>query len=711
MFTRSLVLASLLLTISAYGQIDSAQLQQWRNQKYSMFIHFGAIYSQLGGVWDGREISKGLSEQIQAHAGIYSDTYADVAKTFNPAKWSPDSIALLAKNAGMRSIVITSKHHDGFAMFNTATTGFNVVDATPYHKDILKEVAEACARHGLRFGIYFSLIDWHYPAAMPISSHNSDSITAQHHEYNKQQITELLSNYGPVSELWFDMGSMSVEQSRDMRNLVHRLQPNCMIGSRIGNDMGDFMVMGDNQEPDYTIGVPWQSPASFFDETWGYRSWQKRVSEEEKVKEKLTSLIRVASRGGNFLLNIGPRGDGSVVEYERDVLLKIGAWLQQNSEAVYDTRPDPFHVSFNWGSITSQDNKLYLHVMQQPENNLITLPGVKTKAVKAYELNGAGNYTATLAKEAVTIELPASFSVADGYKVVVLDFPGGYTVPPANIIPVDKSIALNNDNAFKSFSNSGIDYNTRYTSTIKQSYTLLAAKNNSYTPALYYTEEEKGKSLELELGEHTETITLDNDAPLPLNNSTGTLQYGPLYLQGPLYSGLDGTHASLSNINVNAPWPKENGNAWQQKQDWKTGATYTLPAGLTTAYYVLQEINTAAAQPLLVRITSGDGLMVFLNGKQLFIQNNPFKKESVDHVLLLNLQAGNNQLAVKLFNNFHGQIPFAIDYNIPQHIYRKVLPVVQLQKNSYYPVSWRLHQPFTPHQDMGLPNLVFKLEK
>src|SRR6478609_9649806 len=195
-----------LLPLSLFAQIEAAALKEWKDQKFSMFIHFG-LYSHLGGVWDGKPVTKGLSEQIQAHAGIYSDTYAAVAKEFNPVNWNADSIALLAKAAGMRSIVITSKHHDGFCMFRTATTRFNIVDATPFKRDVIGELSEACRKHGLKFGLYFSLIDWHNPQASPISSHNSDFITPEHHQYNKNQVAELLSNYGTISELWFDMGS------------------------------------------------------------------------------------------------------------------------------------------------------------------------------------------------------------------------------------------------------------------------------------------------------------------------------------------------------------------------------------------------------------------------------------------------------------------------------------------------------------------------
>ncbi|MGN6421514.1 MAG: alpha-L-fucosidase [Pseudobacter sp.] len=690
------------------AQMDSTELQRWKNLKYSMFIHFG-IYSQLGGVWNGQNIDRGLSEQIQAHAGIYSDTYADVAHNFNPYRWDPDSIALLAKAAGMGSIVITSKHHDGFSMFNSANTDFDIIDRTPYKKDILKGLSEACHRHGLKFGLYFSLIDWHYPQAAPISSHNSDIITPEHHEFNKKQITELLTNYGPVSELWFDMGSMTVAQSQEMRTLVHHLQPNCMIGSRIGNNMGDFMVMGDNQEPDYIIGVPWQSPASFFDETWGYRSWQHRTDPQEKMREKLTSLIRVASRGGNFLLNIGPKGDGSVVPYEKDILLGIGDWLQKNHEAIYNTHPDPFFVKFNWGSITSKTDRLYLHVLSLPTGNNIELPGLKGKVTKAYILGEKQSCKTAASASGITVQLPAGFSVAETPKVVVLELPAGYTTPPANILQLDKqTTVLNTHNAFKYFSNSGVDYNARFTSTVRESWTMHAKKAAYYTPELVYTNEETGRTIDLDLNGNSQTITLHEDEPLPLPVNISSLNFGPQYLQGPFYSGPEGTHAGIRDIDISKPWPNHNDRPWQAQPGWKNGVTQWLPADPMRAYYILQNITSPAPQPLLVKITSGDGLMVFLNGQQLFIQMNLTKNDSVEHFILLPLQAGNNQLVVKYFNHQHRQTPLGINYQVPQVFYKKQLPAIKLSKGSYYHVDWKLHAPFSPHDHLGLENLSLR---
>ncbi len=296
--------------------------------RFSMFVHWG-LYSVYGGVYRGKNIEWGYSEQIQSFAGIFSDWYARAAEQFSAKQWDADSIAVLAKSAGMDAIVFTSKHHDGFCMYNSKETDFTIMN-TPFGRDALKELSQACKRYGLNLGIYFSLIDWHYPPAYPISSHNADPITPEHHEYNKRQVKELLENYGTVSELWFDMGSLTREQSSELYNLVKSIQPNCRVSGRIGNDYGDFAVMPDNVIPDFVPNKPWQTAESVYKETWGYRSWQKHVPMKEKLAEKINSLKRVIGAGGNYLLNIGPTGGGAVTNYEKDLLLSIGKWIDSS---------------------------------------------------------------------------------------------------------------------------------------------------------------------------------------------------------------------------------------------------------------------------------------------------------------------------------------------------------------------------------------------
>jgi alpha-L-fucosidase len=695
----------------AFGQHDPKALKDWQDQKYSMFIHFG-VYSVLGGVWDGKPATRNVSEQIQAHAGIYTDEYAAIAKRFNPENWNPDSIVSLAKKAGMRSIVITSKHHDGFCMFKTNTTDFNIVDASPYKRDITKELSEACKRGGLRFGLYFSLIDWHFPQASPISSSNSDYITPEHVEYNKKQITELLSNYGQISELWFDMGSQSAKESKDLADVVHKLQPDCMIGSRIGNDMGDFTVMGDNQEPDYVIGVPWQSPASFFDETWGYRSFQKRGKEEDKVREKLTSLIQVASRGGNFLLNIGPKGDGSVVEFEKDVLLTIGKWLQKNQEAIYGTNPDPFHVGFKWGSLTSRPNKIYLHLLHQPENGQIILSGLTGKIKSAYVLGENKKVKISQEASGVNVIVPIGLDVAKEFKVVVLEFVNGFQVPPANIIVKDETmLELSGHNSFKHYSNSGIDYGNRYQSTVKESWDISPTQSGSLNPTIFYTNEEKGKALDVEIGGKTTVVNLTGGDEERLHNDPSTISFGPLYQSGFFYSGPGGVHGNLSEVAIEKPWPNAKSPAWKRKVDWKNNSAYELPAELNSATYHLQEITSDKEQPYLIGITSGDAVTVSLNGIVLAEHNNPFKEKSLKDVILLPLKKGVNKLVVKYYNGFQKSTVLGIDNNVKQVYFKKVLKSFDVQKGKYYPVSWQLHKPYSPHTTMGLYNAWIEIDK
>jgi alpha-L-fucosidase len=234
---------------------SATTVAQWQDRKFGMFIHFG-LYSQLGGMWQGQKIDNGYSEQIMANAPIPLSEYAATAKTFNPTKWDPDAVVALAKAAGMKYIVITSKHHDGFNMFHTSQTKYNIVDATPYHRDIVKELADACKRGGIGFGVYYSSIDWHEPGMDHYIEGNGNPLSDAHARFNAAQLQELMSNYGPISEIWFDMGKPTPEQSNLFATTVHKLQPQTMVSGRVWNYQGDFTVMGDNEVPEYGIDEP-----------------------------------------------------------------------------------------------------------------------------------------------------------------------------------------------------------------------------------------------------------------------------------------------------------------------------------------------------------------------------------------------------------------------------------------------------------------------
>ena len=300
-------------------------IQQWLDLQFGLFIHFG-LYSIPGGVWKGEKITRGYSEQILSHGYLPQADYEALTDQFSLPDFDPEHIVATAKKAGMQYLVITTKHHDGFCLFDTNTTDYKSTNAA-CKRDIVRNLSDECTRQGLAFGVYFSWIDWHFSEALPISSHNSDRLPQSHQNLNLAQLTELLSNYGPICELWMDMGAPTPEQSQEVRNLVQTLQPHCMVNGRIWNDKQDFLTMGDNQLPSVPLNCPWQTPASIYKETWGYRSWQVRGDKQEKIKELSTTARMVVRQGGNYLLNIGLMGTGAIHPFEQEVLEGIGEEL------------------------------------------------------------------------------------------------------------------------------------------------------------------------------------------------------------------------------------------------------------------------------------------------------------------------------------------------------------------------------------------------
>lgn len=448
------------------GEIDLSEdddLAAWQRLQFGMFIHWG-LFSELGGVWEGKPVTKGYSEQIQMWADISDQEYLEVAKQFRPDRFDPGAICSLAKQAGMRYIVITSKHHDGFSMFDTKTTDYDVVDSTPYGKDPMKALADECRSQGLKFGFYFSLVDWHQGHAF--DGNNNNPIPPSMEPVIKKQIRELMTNYGDIAEVWFDMSSPTRKQSEEFTGIVRDLQPHAAINSRVWNNKGDFRTLGDNETPDVALDGPWQTPASIYHATWGYRSWQKRDDLDGKIRDLVTGLTGVRARGGNYLLNIGPRGDGSVVEFEADVLRGIGDWLDRHPDAVLDASATRFGGQ-PWGEVTVNDRDLFLHVTQWPENGQLRLPGLAT-AVRHVEEDGeegrlpwrrdGNDLVVTVPEQPKDTVLP----------VIRVKLAGDLRVIPQNTVALDKSsrsVVLDTEDFERgsSYADEGSYYSTRST--------------------------------------------------------------------------------------------------------------------------------------------------------------------------------------------------------------------------------------------------------
>jgi alpha-L-fucosidase len=668
-----LMVALMCLGVSA--QIAPDAYSKWHQNKYSMFIHFG-LYSVYGGVYEGKPVTFGYSEQIQSFAGIFSDWYGNTALKFDPIKFNADEIVALAKEAGMRSIVITTKHHDGFCMFKTATTSYNSVDATPSKRDYVKELSDACRRGGINFAIYFSLIDWNFPHAYPISSHNCDFITPQHHEFTKAQVTELLTNYGPVSELWFDMGSNRPEQSKELYELVHKLQPNCMVSGRLGNGWYDFAVMADNKYPEGALQAPWQSAASMFDETWSYRSWQERGDKHVKAMEKLRSLINVVSHGGNFLLNIGPRGDGSVVEFESEVLKEIGAWLKENGEAIYGTEASPFREDFAWGKSTRKDNKLYLILSgEYPANGTIELnmPGYKLQESK-------GNLTsANMKGNKLTISLPENAYNDETIQVVELTF-------DREVLPQASANAKRTSN----YSYDCFDYYSNYRSTV--SYEWALPKKNATKVELTYTPEELGKEITL----NDQLVTLEGGKAVTLKVDPKT-QWGKRYICGPEFNLFD--RASTIEADLNTV-PLRKGGIWREISEEKT----TLPVGLINDYYIMQDIVSPKAQDILLDVAAGNAIELYVNGISVMKHINPYRCQYREEKVLVHLNKGTNQIILRVYNRFEKETTFLLRQSAEQVIYKQNV-TLETPTNQ---ITVRRTGLATQHTDTELHNLRVK---
>ena len=670
------ILMAALLCISASAQIAQDAYNKWHQNKYSMFIHFG-LYSVYGGVYNGKPVTFGYSEQIQSFAGIFSDWYGDTALEFDPVKFNADEIVALAKEAGMRSIVITTKHHDGFCMFKTATTPYNSVDATPSKRDYVKELSDACRRGGINFAIYYSLIDWNYPHAYPISSHNCDFITPQHHEFSKAQVTELLTNYGPISELWFDMGSNRPEQSQELYELVHKLQPNCMVSGRLGNGWYDFAVMADNKYPEGALQAPWQSAASMFDETWSYRSWQKRGDKHEKAMEKLRSLINVVSHGGNFLLNIGPRGDGSVVEFESEVLKEIGAWLKENGEAIYATEASPFREDFAWGKSTRKGNKLYLILSgEYPANGAIELnmPGYKLQESK-------GNLTsANMKGSKVMITLPENAYNDQTIQVVELTF-------DREVLPQASANAIRTSN----YSYDCFDYYSNYRSTV--SYEWALPKKKTTKVELTYTAEELGDEITL----NGQLVKLEGGKAITLKVDPKT-QWGKRYVCGPEFNLFD--RASTIEASLDKLPLRKKGGEWKEVNDEKI----TLPVNLIEDYYLMQTVESPKAQDILLDVAAGNAIELFVNGVSVMKHLNPYRCTYREEKVLVHLEKGTNVIVLRAYNRFEKETSLLLRPSAEQVIYKQNV-VLDAPADR---VMVRRTGLATQHADTELHNLVVK---
>ena len=388
------------------------RMQWWREARFGMFIHWG-LYCIPAGEWNGKPV-EGIGEWIMKRATIPAAEYRQLAKQFNPVKFNAHDFVATAKNAGMKYIAITSKHHDGFAMFKSNASKYNIVDATPYGKDVIKALSEECQKQGLKMCFYYSQSrDWNEPNGLDNDWDFPKERNFQEYldEKVKPQLTELLTNYGPIGLIWFDTPmDISREQAQSLKDLVRRIQPECIISGRLGGGVEtDYMSTGDNVIPATVTPGDWEVPATL-NNTWGF----KKNDHEWKSPEALTRLLfDIAAKGGNYLLNVGPTAEGLIPQESVDILDKVGEWMKVNSECIYGTQASPFKTEFKWGNITQKQGKLYLGIFNWPTADFY-LEGLKNKVKKAYLLAD---------KEQKALPFKASYNRKTGHYRLKIDLP------------------------------------------------------------------------------------------------------------------------------------------------------------------------------------------------------------------------------------------------------------------------------------------------
>jgi len=437
-------------SVDSYGltnqqkQEHEAGLQWFRDAKFGVFIHFG-LYSVPAGEWQG---NKGYAEWFQIETRMPGADYAKFAQQFNPTNFNAKEWVKNIKNAGIKYMVITTKHHDGFAMYDTKLEDYNVVQSTPWAHDPLKDLADACKDSGVQLCFYYSLPDWHSADFPPALSQrkfhgnpNPNADLEKYVTYMKGQVHEILTQYGPIGALWFDDGGAfegldgaqraKLIHAKEIIDEVHELQPQCVIDDRLG-------IPADYATPEGRI--PAGHPSKLFEacmslnDHWGYNKNDHNWKSPKTITQDIATC---ASKGGNFILGIGAVADGTFPPTEATPILDVvGQWLSVNGESIYGTTASPFKTQLPWGWVTQKEGKLYLHVFAWPQDNQLLVP-IQNEVRQAYLLVDP-NHTAlivTPSDHGATISLPAQ-TPDPMDTVIVLQIND-----PSNVVTVNPNLA------------------------------------------------------------------------------------------------------------------------------------------------------------------------------------------------------------------------------------------------------------------------------
>jgi len=398
---------------SIKNSAQDARTAAFADGNYAMFIHWG-IYSNIANKWKGKDYY-GISEWIMnpRRANISPEEYRAEAKNFNPVNFDAKAIVKLAKDAGMKTVVITSKHHDGFAMYDSKSNDFNIVKKTPFARDPMHELAAACKEAGLGFGFYYSHNqDWTFPGGNRGPKTTADGKEVGFDYYFKHkclpQVEEITTKYGDIAIVWFDTpGTMEKKYVEELVNIVNKNQPNALVAGRAGHGLGDYKSFGDMNIPEKNVPGLWES-VDVTNDSWGYAWYDNNWKSPKRI---LTNTISTIARGGTYMLNVGPAPDGSIPTEAQYALRTSGEWIKKYPQVVYKTKSSPWGHVMPWGDATvSDEGKINLCVYDWPLNGQLSVPGLQNNIKAAYLfINGKRQQIGTSKKNGwTTFYLPAA---------------------------------------------------------------------------------------------------------------------------------------------------------------------------------------------------------------------------------------------------------------------------------------------------------------
>lgn len=536
-------------TTSMLGKEE--RIKWWREARFGMFIHWG-VYSEAGGEWKGKEVG-GYAEHLMRKEKISRKDYLDLASKFNPVKFNADEWVKTAKAAGMHYMVITAKHHDGFAMYPSEVSDFDIKDQTPFKRDPMGELAAACKKYGLKFGFYYShAFDWEHPDAPgndwefknpggDLNLYGGRNWFDAHPELIPKavkyvdeksipQIKELIRKYHP-DMLWFDTPhKLPFSENLRILQAIRETDPNLVVNGRLARNsqgnFGDYLNTSDRPAEFFPVTGDWEAIPTT-NESYGYSKYD---NSHKPASHFIQLLANGASRGGNILMNIGPKGDGTFDQKDQRILDSLAIWMKKYGNSIYKASASPLPLQ-SWGSITSKGNTLFLHILNWPKSGKLLVGGLRSDIIKVYNMADPAKKALKVTKEGdnIYVMLPKQpFDKVDA--VLVAEMKSPIKADQIRYIDTENTnrlLAFDAEQKGKGFGFGDGKTNRYYVHGWKTkdqtlSWTFKANQDQSFKVILKYIgEKENSGAVRLSVGNLSENISIKKGNGKPVEISVG----------------------------------------------------------------------------------------------------------------------------------------------------------------------------------------------